>query len=109
MKPLKSTYPEIEASVPLLTVYVVKDTGRFMAKCPELDLVTEMDSEESAFQAIVEMIQEYAEDYRKRIKQFSHSPNRAHHRPYVEQILSCKNEWQVKELIDIRYGHVHLR
>jgi len=44
---------------PLLTVYILRDDGRFMAKCPELDLVTEMDTREEVLDGIVEMIEEY--------------------------------------------------
>ncbi len=59
-----------------------------MAKCPELDLVTEMDTPAEALQAMVEMIREYAEDYRAREELFAASPNRAHHKPYVRRSRS---------------------
>ncbi len=92
----------------LLTVLIVKDNGRCMAKCPELDLVTEMDTKEEALEAIVELIREYAEDYKAREEIYLKSPNRAHHKPYIDKITACQDEWEIMELIGIRYGHLHL-
>lgn len=100
--------PQIETKVPILTVLIAKDDGRFMARCPELDLVTEMDREEEAFEGMLEMLLEYAGDYRKRIKEFTSSPNRAHHWPYIEKIAACRDKWELRELIGIRYGRVHV-
>jgi predicted RNase H-like HicB family nuclease len=94
---------------PLLTVYILQDDGRFMAKCPELDLVTEMDSREEVLDAIVQMIEEYAGDYHSRMKKFSRSPNRAHHKPYVEMIIACKTKWELLELLNVKYGHVYVQ
>ena len=54
----------IVTGVSLLTVFIAKDDDSYMAKCPELDLVTEMDTKEGALRAMVEMIMEYAEDYK---------------------------------------------
>lgn len=92
--------------VSMLTVVIFKDAGRFMAQCPQLDLVTEMDREADAVTAIIEMIREYAADYRKRIKIFSTSPNRAHHLPFVEKVWECRTDWDVRELLEVRYGHL---
>lgn len=96
------------SKVPVLSVFILKDDGRFMAKCPELDLVTEMDSPEEAFRAIVEMMIEYAKDYRKKEGVYLKSPNRAHHKLYVDHILACKEWWEVLELIEVRHGRIHL-
>ena len=79
-----------------------------MAKCSELDLVTEMDSKEEALEAMVEMIREYAEDYKAREDVYLRSPNRAHHKPYIDRIIVCGDEWELMELIEIRYGHLHV-
>ncbi|MBI4333969.1 MAG: hypothetical protein HY673_22125 [Chloroflexi bacterium] len=92
-----------------LTVFIVKDDGKYMAKCPELDLVTEMDTKEQALEAMVEMIREYAQDYAAREETYAGSPNRAHHKPYVSRIISCKEDWELMELIGVRYGHLQLR
>ncbi len=97
------------SKVPILSVFILKDDGRFMAKSPELDLVTEMETPEEAFRAIVEMMIEYAKDYRKREDVYRKSPNRAHHKPYVDHILACKEWWEVLELIEVRHGRIHLR
>ena len=97
------------SKVPILSVFILKDERRFMAKSPELDLVTEMDTPEEALRAIVEMMMEYAKDYRQREAVYLKSPNRAHHKLYVDSILACKERWEVLELIEVRHGRIHLR
>ncbi|MBI1743139.1 hypothetical protein HYR54_08750 [Candidatus Acetothermia bacterium] len=99
---------QIVCPAPTLTVLLVKDDGYFMAKCPELDLVTEMDKPQEALHAMVEMIREYAEDYHQREQVFLASPNRAHHKPYVDSILACRDEWAVWELLEVRHARIHL-
>ncbi|MEW6095803.1 MAG: hypothetical protein AB1567_04660 [bacterium] len=90
----------------LLNVFIFKDGDRFCAKCIELDLITEMDTSQGALQAIVEMIKEYTQDYMARIDIFSKSPNRYHHLPYIERIAKCKDEWEILEQIEVKYGHI---
>ncbi len=97
-----------QMEIPLLTVCIFKDDKRFCAKCPELDLVTEMDTPDDTFKAMVEMIREYAEDYELQKELFSRSPNRYHHLPYIERINRCKDDWELLEQIEARYGHIHL-
>lgn len=104
----KESLPDAITSVSLLTVLIIKDNGRYMAKCPELDLVTEMDTKEKALKAMVELIREYAEDYKAKEEIYLKSPNRAHHKPYVDRIIVCQDEWEIMELIEVRYGHLHL-
>ena len=95
-------------SISSITIFIIKDNGRYMAKCPELDLITEMDSKEEALKAMVEMIREYAEDYKAREPLYLRSPNRAYHKPYIDRIMDCQDEWELMELIGIRYGHLHI-
>ena len=104
----KVSWPDAITGISLLTVLIIKDNSRYMAKCPELDLVTEMDTTEEALRAMVEIIREYAEDYKAREEIFLQSPNRAHHKPYIDRIAACKDEWELIELIGVRYGHLHL-
>ncbi|HIE30109.1 TPA: hypothetical protein EYP66_22825 [Candidatus Poribacteria bacterium] len=49
-----------------------------------------MDRPQDALENLFEMIKEYAIDYQTRWELFSKSPNRAHHRPYIEKILQCQ-------------------
>jgi len=98
--------PRVATGTPVLTVLLLRDNGHYMAKCPELDLVTEADKHEEAYEAILEMIREYAEDYSKRKDLFDSSPNRSHHRPYVERVNGCRSEWELRELLEVRHGHV---
>jgi len=83
----------------LLTVVIARDDHRFSARCLELDLITEMDTPEEALADLLSMMQEYAADYQRRRELFARSPNRAHHRPYVEAILRCRDEWELRELL----------
>ena len=94
--------------VSLLTIFIAKDDESYMAKCPELDLITEMNTKEEALKAIVEMIVEYAEDYKSNEDTYVRSPNRAHHKPYIDAILACSDEWELMELLEVRYAHLHL-
>lgn len=108
-KKARQEFSEFIQGMPLLNVYIIKDNGRYMAKCPELDLITEMDTTEAALTAILEMIKEYAEDYRNREEIFTKSPNRVHHKPYIDRILECKDKWELYELISVKYGHLYIR
>jgi predicted RNase H-like HicB family nuclease len=83
----------IITGIAFLTVFIVRDNGSYMAKCPELDLVTEMDSKEDALKAIVEMIMEYAEDYKAQEEIYLRSPNRSHHKSYIDAVIACRDEW----------------
>ena len=96
--------PQFVQGIPLLNIYIIKDNGKYMAKCSVLDIVTEMDTSEQALDSIVEMIKEYSEDYRDREEIFIKSPNRFHHEPYVDKILECKDKWELYELITVKQG-----
>ena len=98
----------IITGVSLLTIFIAKDDESYMAKCPELDLITEMNTKEEALKAIVEMIVEYAEDYKSNEDMYVRSPNRAHHKPYIDAILACNDEWELMELLEVRYANLHL-
>jgi len=94
---------------PLLNVVLFGKDKRTLAQCIELDLIAEMDTTEAALKALVEMIGEYAEDYKAREQLFAHSPNRAHHKPYVDEVLRCNTEQGLLERLVIRYGSIQLR
>jgi len=87
---------------------MARDGDQYCAYCPELDLVTETDTQEEAMEDILEAIQEYAEEYLNEIALYSASPNRAHHLPYVEDIASCKTDWELMMLVEVSYGIVHV-
>jgi|GEM_PF-662648 len=91
------------------TVYILQDDKCYMAKCIELDLVTEMNTREKSLDALMEMMMEYAQDYTMRLSVFSKSKNRAHHRPYIETISRCKTKWDLLELVNVKYGHIQLQ
>jgi predicted RNase H-like HicB family nuclease len=99
---LKDSIANVVTGISLLTVFIIKDNGRYMAKCSELDLIAEMDSSEEALKAMVEMIEEYAEDYKAREDIYLRSPNRAHHKPYVDRIMACQDECEIMKFMVVR-------
>jgi len=100
--------PEILTFKERLTVILARDEDKYCAFCPELDLVTEMASPEEALEDMVEAMKDYAEEYLSEYELYSRSPNRAHHLPYIKAIASCKNDWDIKMLIEVQYGLVHI-
>lgn len=92
---------EVRLTPSLLTIVVFPDSGRYVAKCIELDLTTEMDTPEEVVRAMVEMLREYAEDYHAREEMFVRSPNRSHHKPYVDVLLKCKTDWDIREWLEL--------
>lgn len=100
--------PRIVVSEPRLTVLLGKDNGSFCAKCPELDLVTQLPSADAALADLLEAMRDYAAEYLRDRDLYARSPNRAHHLPYVEAIAACKTDWDLRSLIEIQHGFVHL-
>lgn len=100
--------PRIMVADPLLTVLFAKDNGHYCAKCPELDLVTELPTVDAALKDLIEAIRDYAKEYLREHDWYSTSPNRAHHVPYVEAIAACKTDWELRTLIEIKHGLVHI-
>ena len=89
---------------PRLTVILAPDLQDKMvcAFCPELDLVSEMPTEQEALRDLLEAMHDYAELYQAEFELYAKSPNRAHHWPYVQAILAAQDEWQLKMLLDVR-------
>ena len=102
------TVPRIQTFEKRLTIILAKDADKYCAYCPELDLVTEMSTSEEALEDIVGAMRDYAEEYLKEFELYSRSPNRAHHLPYIKAIASCKDDWDIKMLIEVQYGLVHI-
>jgi hypothetical protein len=100
--------PKIMVAESLLTVLLAKDNGHYCAKCPELDLVTELPTADAALEDLIEAIQNYAKEYLRERDRYATSPNRAHHLPYVEAIAACKTAWELRTLIEIKHGLVHV-
>ena len=98
--------PTLTLKGPVLTVILAPDREEKLvcARCIELDLVVEMSSEVEALQELLETIRAYAEEFRDDWKLYAHSPNRAHHWPYLQEVLRTKDDWQLKTLLDVRYG-----
>ena len=100
--------PKIMVAEPLLTVLLAKDNGHYCAKCPELDLVTELPTADAALEDLIEAIRDYAKEYLQDRVRYATSPNRAHHLPYIEAVAACKTDWELRTLIEIKHGLVHV-
>ena len=74
---------------------MAKDDGSYCAFCPELDLVTELNSEDAALTNLLEAMKEYAQEFLMVETLYRNSPNRAHHYPYIKAIAACKNDWEI--------------
>ncbi len=107
-KARRTSEPTIVVSAPRLTILLAKDRDSYCAKCPELDLVTQLQTAEGALNDLLEAIQDYAREYLRDRHVYANSPNRAHHLPYVEAIAACKTEWDLRALIEIQHGFVHV-
>jgi len=101
--------PTLVIRGPLISLILAKDNDMICAYCPELDLITEMPSEEEALNDILEALRDYAEEYKENYNLYRKSPNRAHHWPYIKAILRIKDNWELRKLLDIRYGDIHLQ
>ncbi|MBI5187579.1 MAG: hypothetical protein HZA07_00680 [Nitrospirae bacterium] len=102
--------PKIMISEKRLTILLARDEAedKYCALCPELDMVTEMDTADEALEDMVDAIKEYAEEYMAELELYSKSPNRAHHLPYIKEIASCKTDWELWTLLEIRHGIVYI-
>ncbi|TKS60859.1 MAG: hypothetical protein EWM72_00981 [Nitrospira sp.] len=80
----------------------------YCAKCPELDLVTELPTADAALEDLIEAIQDYAKEYLRERDRYTTSLNRSHHLPYIEAIAACKTDWELRTLIEIKHGLVHV-
>jgi len=91
-----------------LTIILAQDEDTYCAFCPELDLVTAMPQAEEALEDLIEAMKDYADEYLGEIELYGKSPNRAHHLPYIKAIASCKNDWEIKMMLEVQYGLVHV-
>lgn len=100
--------PKIMIKEKSLSILLAQDGEKYCAYCPELDLVSEMDTPEEAIEDMIDAMKDYAEEYMKDYELYSKSPNRAHHLPYVKAIFTCKTDWELRMLIEIKHGLVHI-
>lgn len=91
-----------------LSILLARDEEKYCAYCPELDLATQMENLEEVIEDLLEAMVDYAEEYLEEKEVYSKSPNRAHHLPYVEAIKACKDRWELRTLIEIKHGFLHI-
>ncbi len=100
--------PRILIQEKVLSVLLAPDDEKYCAYCPELDLVTEMNTPEEAIEDMMDAIKDYAEEYLEDFDRYSGSPNRAHHLPYIKAVSSCKTDWELRMFIEIKHGLIHV-
>ena len=88
----------LKESATALTAIVEPAEGKYVISCPELDLATEGDTPESAFEDLVDMTLDYAEQYMEEYHRFSKSPNRAAHAPFIKVIHEMRSREKVRAL-----------
>lgn len=81
-----------------LTAIVEPSDGRYVIVCPELDLAAEGDTPEAAFEDLIEMVIDYAEQYMEEYDRFSNSPNRAVHARFIRAVHVMGSKEHVKTL-----------
>lgn len=91
-----------------MTILVAQDDGEYTAYCPELDVATSMSTPEAAVKDLLELLREYAEDFTADLETCARSPNRAHHLPYIRKIMGCHGDWELRQLVAVKYGNVQL-
>lgn len=101
--------PTLIARGPLLSIIIARDNGMFCAFCPELDIISELSSEAAVLQDMVEAIRDYAREYKRYFRDYYRSPNRSHHWPYIQAILKTRSDWEIRKLLDVRYGDIHIQ
>ena len=108
IKHRRAREPRILVPEHRLTILLARDNGSYCAKCPELDLVTQLPTAEAALEDLLEAIRGYSKEYLRDRRLYATSPNRAHHLPYIEAIAACKTDWDLRTLIEIKHGFVHV-
>ena len=101
----------VEPTPVRLTAQIEWSDGQCCAYCPELDLVTAMDTEEEALTDLAEMAVEYAEDYLGDLAFYAKSPNRAEHLPFILAVAECTTDVydvegvrKAQELFESKHG-----
>ncbi|MFA0766613.1 MAG: hypothetical protein BDTLLHRC_001566 [Candidatus Fervidibacter sp.] len=98
--------PRLIVAEPILTILVARDGDEYTAYCPELDIAAAMETPDEAVKVVLALMREYAEDYLSDLEAYARSPNRAHHLPYVRRIATCRDEWQLRQLVAVKYGDI---
>lgn len=80
-----------------LTAIIEPSGNGFVISCPELDLATQGKTEEEAFNDLIEMVIDYAQQYSENMEKFSKSPNRSSHLPYIKLVNKLKPD-RIKNL-----------
>ena len=91
----------LKESATALTAIVKPSGGKYVIACPKLDLATEGDTPEAAFEDLIDMALNYAAQYIEKYDLFSMSPNRAAHAPFVKVVHEMESREKVKALFTI--------
>ena len=93
----------------ILQVIIFPDNGEYTAYCPQFDLATSQATPEDVLKDIIYAIEEYIEDYMNSFNIYSKSPNRAGHSSLIQKAKEARSRWELRELIEVRYGEIYIR
>ncbi|SHJ74012.1 Antitoxin of toxin-antitoxin, RelE / RelB, TA system [Desulfofundulus thermosubterraneus DSM 16057] len=78
-----------------------EEDGSVTLALDELGIAVNAATLEEAVEELVREIKIYAEDYMKRPELFLNAPNRKAHFPYILRVWLCKNEQDIKSLLEL--------
>ncbi len=81
-----------------------EDDGSVTLSLNEIDLVENAENEEKARMELAKSILEYAQEYYENYEQYSQSPNRKSHIPYVFQALNLGDPAKIGKNIVFQEG-----
>ncbi|MDA8335548.1 MAG: exoribonuclease R [Peptococcaceae bacterium] len=92
---------DILKSYPLRPKVFTEDDGSTTIALDELDIAVNGTAKDEAVNGLVNELKIYAEDYYSRIGLFINSTNRKQHLPYIFRIWLCKNDDEIKSLLEM--------
>ncbi len=81
-----------------------EDDGSITLSLNEIDLVENAETEKEAVDLLAKSILEYANEYYENYEQYSHSPNRKSHIPYIFKALIMDDPAEIGESIVCQAG-----
>ena len=78
-----------------------ENDGSITLALDTLEIFVNGETLEKAFLELVQDLKYYAQDYVDRSHLFLNAPNRRPHFPYVLRILLCKNDEEIRSLLEI--------
>lgn len=81
------------------TKFYHEEDGSITLCIDDLELCTNGETEEEAFEELTDNLIDYTRDYMKDPSRYFKAPNRRKHFPYLFKVSLCSNKEEVKQLI----------